>query len=373
MNRANRQNIVKKPWYKTKWAIAAHIALVYIGTSYYVHLIVTDEQRKRGILEPHDQKQDPSLTADDRERVRNEDIQNDKIQNRESLNSLEKTRLELWPEIQARMQRPTPTDDQSPMDATARSRFDMLAKIYDSKINFDERVIGLNLFRRRLLSHARGDILEVGVGTGRNLPYYPAADVIKSITFVDSSRPMLEQCIDKFEQYKHRFIPKRSWWDAWFKMSAESEPEINTMFVHVNACRLVDVADNSFDTVVDTFGICSVAPQKGPDPLHCQHSHSHNEKQEEEEDPVVFLNELARVCKPDGKVLLLEHGQGTYPFINLSLEKGQVRHFDQWKCWWNRDIEDIVRKSDLEIEYISRWHFGTTYYIIAKPKSLPII
>lgn len=44
--------------------------------------------------------------------------------------------------------------------------------------------------------------------------------------------------------------------------------------------------DNSFDTVVDTFGLCSY------------------------NDPIKVLHEMKRVCKKDGKIILIEHGKG---------------------------------------------------------------
>ena len=42
-------------------------------------------------------------------------------------------------------------------------------------------------------------------------------------------------------------------------------------------------------------------------------------------------------------------------------------HFLKWGCWWNRDIEQIVRQAGLEIDSMSRWHFGTTYLVVARP------
>ncbi len=39
----------------------------------------------------------------------------------------------------------------------------------------------------------------------------------------------------------------------------------------------------------------------------------------------------------------------------------------RWGCIWNRDVEALVKESGLEITSMSRWHFGTTYVIYAKP------
>lgn len=103
--------------------------------------------------------------------------------------------------------------------------------------------------------------------------------------------------------------------------------------------------DHSFDTVVDTFGLCSY------------------------ENPVGVLQELKRVCRPDGRILLIEHGRGAYEWINNVLDGGASRHAHNWGCIWNRDILKIVVAAGFEIVDVSRFHFGTTYLIEAKPIS----
>jgi methyltransferase OMS1 len=44
-----------------------------------------------------------------------------------------------------------------------------------------------------------------------------------------------------------------------------------------------------------------------------------------------------------------------------------AQHFLKWGCWWNRDIERMVRQAGLQIDSMSRWHFGTTYMLVARP------
>jgi ubiquinone/menaquinone biosynthesis C-methylase UbiE len=111
--------------------------------------------------------------------------------------------------------------------------------------------------REHLWAKANGpDILEVGVGTGKNFPYYPKN---VRLTAIDFSPAMLQQATINRER-------------------AHKTVELVEMDV-----QTLSYADNSFDTVIATFVFCSV-------PM-----------------PIKGLKELMRVCKPGGKVLLLEH------------------------------------------------------------------
>ena len=109
------------------------------------------------------------------------------------------------------------------------------------------------------------------------------------------------------------------------------------------AAEQLPFPDNSFDTIVDMFGLCSF------------------------DDPVRALRELSRVCKPGGKLLLIEHGKGHTVRVNNHLDKWAPRHAKNWGCWWNRDIRRIIRLSGLSVEKWESKHFGTSHYIIAKP------
>lgn len=84
--------------------------------------------------------------------------------------------------------------------------------------------------------------------------------------------------------------------------------------------------------------------------------------------PVTALREMERVCRENGKILLLEHGKSHYDWLNNILDKNLHKHVERWGCIWNRDIEKLVKEAGLEIESISRFHFGTTYAITARPK-----
>jgi phosphatidylethanolamine/phosphatidyl-N-methylethanolamine N-methyltransferase len=137
-----------------------------------------------------------------------------------------------------------------------KQRYNRIAAIYDAM----EGVLELVFFRRwRELVWAKvegQEILEVGVGTGKNFPYYPHG---ATITAIDFSEKMLGKAQQK-------------------KLSKEVNADLQLMDV-----QALEFPDNSFDTVVATFVFCSV-----PDPRQ-------------------GIKELYRVCKPGGKVILLEH------------------------------------------------------------------
>ncbi|GAB4817849.1 hypothetical protein N2152v2_004895 [Parachlorella kessleri] len=259
--------------------------------------------------------------------------------------------------------------------------FDRIADVYDTKIGFDETLMGVKLLRWWLMRQAEGDVLEVSAGTGRNLPYYNFGK-LSSLTLTDTSRQMLLNARDKFEALQphlpaetvvrfslgdghHLVDGKRSATGSAAALAPAEGASSSSRSVAAReapgaATSAAPAADeqtrfgpalresqtfqpHSFDTVVDTFGLCS------------------------HEDPVQVLKEMARVCKPGGKIVLLEHGRASWSFVNRILDNGAAQHKGKWGCWWNRDILDIVQKAGLKVDSLSRWHFGTTYVIVAEP------
>ena len=85
------------------------------------------------------------------------------------------------------------------------------------------------------------------------------------------------------------------------EQAAEGIAVAHVDFAQMSAEQL-DLPDASFDAVIDTFGLCSV------------------------EHPEAVLREMQRVCKPDGKIILLEHGRGYYDFINSLLDDGAHKY-----------------------------------------------
>ncbi|CAB4253810.1 similar to Saccharomyces cerevisiae YDR316W OMS1 Protein integral to the mitochondrial membrane [Maudiozyma barnettii] len=211
--------------------------------------------------------------------------------------------------------------------------YDSKAEDYDNDINMEERVIGMGRRRKWLMKHCKGDVLEVSCGTGRNIKYLDP-EHINSITFLDSSEPMMEvshkKFRDKFPTYKKAaFVVGRA--EDLNKLAKQTDKDGNKK-------------DVKYDTVIETFGLCS------------------------HEDPVSALNNFANLLKPEGRIVLLEHGRGDYDIINKILDKRAKRRLDTWGCRWNLDIGEILDDSGLEIVDEKTYHLGTTWCIVAKKK-----
>jgi methyltransferase OMS1 len=211
-------------------------------------------------------------------------------------------------------------------DPNRTETFQRISYGYDDQIGKDEFVMGIGLMRRALLFfHAKGSVLEVGAGTGRNLGKYPSS--VSKVVMTDSSDKMLERAKLKIKD-----------------MSASEQKRYEV--VVADSADLSEYKDGSFETVVDTFGLCSF------------------------DDPVQVLKEMQRVCRDDGKILLLEHGRSkTYEGLSKYLDANAERHAKNWGCIFNRDIDGLMDEAGLDIESLTTWHFGTTYYVVAKPKS----
>lgn len=141
--------------------------------------------------------------------------------------------------------------------AVVRARYDRLAPVYDAVEALAERLV---VARWRALLWERGgeatDVLELGIGTGKNLAYHPRGAHVLGI---DLSPAMLERARRR-------------------ALRLGSAVELRVMDV-----EQLELPDRSFATVAATFLFCSVA------------------------DPLRGLREARRVLRPAGRLLLLEH------------------------------------------------------------------
>lgn len=142
-----------------------------------------------------------------------------------------------------------------------RRNWDKQAGRYDRSMTFWDR----HLFgdtRQWICEQATGQVLEVAIGTGLNLPLYPARI---TLTGIDWSEAMLEQARRRAEQLGR------------------------TVDLRVGDAHHLDFADATFDTAVATFSLCAI-------PDHEQ-----------------ALAEMIRVLRPGGALLLADHITSTNP------------------------------------------------------------
>lgn len=149
----------------------------------------------------------------------------------------------------------SPPKDQDEDQTDVTRRYDRMASLYDI-YGAPMEWMGTRRRRRRLIARAEGRVLEVGVGTAKNLRHYPDGVHLSGI---DLSKQMLQRASRRARRLG---IPI----------------DLGLADVHH-----LPYADETFDTTVATCVFCSVA------------------------DPIGGLRELGRVTKRDGRILLLEH------------------------------------------------------------------
>jgi demethylmenaquinone methyltransferase/2-methoxy-6-polyprenyl-1,4-benzoquinol methylase len=179
-----------------------------------------------------------------------------------------------------------------------KKRYDRFSTFYDAS----EAIIEKGLFskwRMRTISNLKGKVLEVGVGTGKNLPYYSnRVDLIA----IDISPGMLEKAKKKAK-----------------KLSVKVD-------LHLMDAQNLEFEDESFDYIVSTFVLCSIP------------------------DPVIALKEMTRVLKPNGKILTLDHVLSKNKIIALWENAHNPITVRLFGFNVNRDTLNNIRKVGLEVK-----------------------
>ncbi len=162
-------------------------------------------------------------------------------------------------------------------------------------IDFSMSGANLREYRQKLLADVSGEILEIGFGTGLNLPHYP--EEVNKITTIDPNPGMQKLARSRINQSQITVDYKI--------LNSESLP----------------IVDSTFDSVVCTWTLCSI-------PLVDQ-----------------AIAEIHRVLKPGGKFYFIEHGLSSETQIQVWQNRlTPIQKVIADGCHLNRKINDIVQK-----------------------------
>ena len=197
---------------------------------------------------------------------------------------------------------------------TTRRRYQRIAPVYD----FMEALVERRFldWRQRLWSLAQGpSVLEVGVGTGKNMPFYPAGI---SINGIDLTPAMLERARNRLQNIGLQ----------------------DRVTLQLGDVQALDFPDASFDTAVATFVFCSVP------------------------NPVLGLREMKRVIKPGGRVMLQEHMRSPSSVVAALMDLLNPLVVRLMGANINRRTVENVQKAGLELEQVEDLGMGGVFKLI---------
>jgi len=180
-----------------------------------------------------------------------------------------------------------------------------------------EVLFGVAKKRKKLFALATGHVLDVGCGYGMNFPYLINAT---HITGIDFSSVML---------HKAREI-----------IQGMSMP----IDLREGDAEALQFADQSFDTVISSLSTCSFY------------------------NPHIALKEMQRVCKPQGKILLLEHGRSNWNWLGRYQDQHVHQQIEIGGCRWNQEPQELVKEAGLKIVQSERSLIGIFHTIVASPE-----
>ena len=193
-----------------------------------------------------------------------------------------------------------------------RARYQRISTLYDFMEILPER--RYKPWRERLWSLVKGpNVLEVGVGTGKNMPFYPNG---LQITGIDLTPGMLDRARIRADDLKL---------------------DLNLRIGDVQA---LDFPDETFDSVVATFVFCSV-----PDPL-------------------LGLDQLVRVVKPAGQVILMDHVRSEQPLFGILMDTLNPIVVRITGANINRRTVENVREASLVIDHVEVLGMGGIFKLI---------
>lgn len=181
--------------------------------------------------------------------------------------------------------------------------------------------------RADLLRNARGDVVEIGFGTGLSFAHYPPT--ITSLSVVDPARLLPHKIADR--------------------AASVSFP----VHIHHVAAESLPFADRRFDTAVSTWTLCTI------------------------QEPVKAIREIRRVLKTEGRFLFLEHGRSDNPRVAAWQDRlNPIQNIIGCGCNLNRRIDQLIDQGGLQLLRLDRFHMahvpqigGAMYCGQATPKA----
>jgi SAM-dependent methyltransferase len=205
------------------------------------------------------------------------------------------------------------------------------AHFYDRALKATEEN-GLGAMRAELLAAARGRVIEIGAGTGVNVDLYGIA--VEDLTLVEPDTHMAARLRARLQAGEGAHGGETA------GAGSGSGRHAPKHLVEAPA-EALPFADDTFDTAVATLVLCTIP------------------------DPVAAIAELARVLKPGGRLLFIEHVRSRHP----DLARWQDRLEKPWRflgdgCHCNRDTEATLSASVFTIETLEHGRM---------PKAAPIV
>ncbi len=194
-----------------------------------------------------------------------------------------------------------------------REMYNERAQEYQEKSWLLEGVLQGRKLRRRLFRRATGRVLDVACGTGVNFPHLAQAEEIVGIELSPAMLRLAEQ---------------------------QAAAVATSVQLHEMDATQLQFADASFDTVTSALSTCTF-----PEPL-------------------AVLREMARVCKPDGQILLFEHGRSRWGWLAWIQDRTAQSHYNAAGCRWNQDPQALVRTAGLQVVEAERHLAGVFHTLV---------
>jgi len=174
----------------------------------------------------------------------------------------------------------------------------------------------INYQRNKIVPHVKGTVLEIGIGSGLNIPYYNKSNIHK-VYGLDPSAELCEMAE---------------------KTACDHQIDINFL---VDSAEEIKLVSNTIDTILVTYTLCSIP--------------NLNEA----------LNEIKRVMKPEAKILFCEHGIA--PDLKVRIWQNRINPL--WSkmfggCNINRDIPVILSDSGFKVDNLQQMYLPSTPKIV---------